>query len=151
VSLCIRPATAADVGRLTELAGHLGYAVTEEDIRERIVLLRGDDHAVSVAATPAEGVVGWVEVRLEQAILTRRRCRVTGLVVSPAARRGGVGRALLAWAESWARARGCQEAYLTTNVQRADAHAFYDALGWERRKTSHVYVRSVGPEAGSDD
>jgi GNAT superfamily N-acetyltransferase len=145
VSLRIRPATAADAGRVTELAGHLGYAVTEEAVRGRLVLLRGDDHALSVAATPKEGIVGWVEVRLEQTILTERRCRVTGLVVSPDARRSGVGRALLLWAESWARAHGCHEAYLTTNVRREDAHAFYDAAGWERRKTSHVYVRRVGP------
>jgi len=145
VSLRLRPATAADAGRVTELAGHLGYPVTEEAVRGRLVLLRGDDHALSVATTPREGIVGWVEVRLEQTILTERRCRITGLVVSPEARRLGVGRALLSWATAWARAHGCQETYLTTNVLREDAHAFYDAAGWERRKTSHVYVRHVGP------
>lgn len=149
MNLRIRPASAADVAQVAELAGHLGYSVTEEEVRDRMLLLCGDDHALSVAATPAEGVVGWVEVRLEQTILRRRRCRITGLVVRPASRRGGVGRALLSWAESWARARGCQEVYLTTNVQRADAHAFYEALGWERRKTSHVYARRVGLDVGA--
>jgi GNAT superfamily N-acetyltransferase len=46
-------------------------------------------------------------------------------------RRGaGLGRQLMAYALERARARGCALAQLTTDKRRADAHRFYESLGF---------------------
>lgn len=138
----IREATEADVPRLVELAAELGYRVEAGVVRERVPAGACAGRAVAVFEAKAK-VLGWVEVGVEETLVRGRRCRVTGIVVDARARGRGAGRALLAWAQRWAVSRGCAEAYLTTNVQRRDAHAVYERLGWIRRKTSHVYVRPL--------
>lgn len=55
------------------------------------------------------------------------------LAVSPGARRGGVGRALMAAAEDWLRAAGAPKLQLMVREGNADALAFYAALGLERQ------------------
>jgi GNAT superfamily N-acetyltransferase len=46
-------------------------------------------------------------------------------------RRGsGVGRQMMAWALDRGRERGCRLAQLTTDKRRADAHRFYESLGF---------------------
>jgi GNAT superfamily N-acetyltransferase len=42
----------------------------------------------------------------------------------------GIGRAMIAWALDRARERGCALAQLTTDKRRADAHRFYESLGF---------------------
>jgi GNAT superfamily N-acetyltransferase len=41
-------------------------------------------------------------------------------------------------AEDWARGKGYNVVRLRSNVMRADAHGFYDALGYPSTKTSRV-------------
>jgi GNAT superfamily N-acetyltransferase len=50
--------------------------------------------------------------------------------VHEAYRSFGVGRAMLAWAISEARQRGCALIQLTTDKTRTDAHRFYERLGF---------------------
>lgn len=48
-------------------------------------------------------------------------------------RRGaGLGRALLTWAVERARTRGCTLVQLTSSKRRAEAHRFYESLGFAR-------------------
>ncbi len=58
----------------------------------------------------------------------RRRSRRYG---SAATQRGaGLGRRMMGWAVDEARARGCALVQLTTDKRRADAHRFYESLGF---------------------
>lgn len=57
--------------------------------------------------------------------------RLTALVVREDARGRGVARALVAAVEAAARAAGCDQLHVTTANHRADAHAAYQALGFE--------------------
>ena len=43
----------------------------------------------------------------------------------------GIGAQLIAACEELARARDCRRVQLTSNVQRVDAHRFYDRLGYQ--------------------
>ncbi len=45
-------------------------------------------------------------------------------------RSGGIGRQMFEWAIDQCRARGCSLVQLTTDKGRADAHRFYDSLGF---------------------
>lgn len=56
------------------------------------------------------------------------------LAVAPEARRGGVGRALMAAAEAWLRVRGAPKIQLMVREDNAAALGFYEALGLERQK-----------------
>jgi ribosomal protein S18 acetylase RimI-like enzyme len=57
---------------------------------------------------------------------------IESVVVDPAWQRQGIGRMMMRHALDECRARGCYKAVLSSNVEREQAHAFYDALGFER-------------------
>ncbi|MFI9811340.1 GNAT family N-acetyltransferase [Saccharothrix variisporea] len=55
---------------------------------------------------------------------------VENMVVESAARRRGVGSALLDTAFSWARECGCYKVQLLSNAKREEAHSFYEGHGF---------------------
>ncbi|MGL4175978.1 MAG: GNAT family N-acetyltransferase [Dermatophilaceae bacterium] len=65
--------------------------------------------------------------------LSRRgalRVQVEAVRVSAAERGSGLGQTLFDWAVARGRGRGATIAQLTTDRRRADAHRFYERLGW---------------------
>ena len=86
---------------------------------------------------------------------------VEAVAVSPSLQRRGVGRAMLQFALEQCRAKGCYKMALSAAGQRRQAHAFYEALGFEKHGYSFVVpcseaARSEGaadivpdPRAGS--
>lgn len=77
--------------------------------------------------------------------LSRRgawRAQVEAMRVAKPLRGQGIGRLLLDWAVSKAKARGCRLVQLTSDRQRPDAHRFYENAGFE---PSHVgFKRQIG-------
>ena len=136
----IRPATAADATRIAALSGELGYPSDPAEIASRLARLTASDtDLVVVAERPEAGVVGWVHAAEQELLESGPRCEILGLVVGQAARRGGVGRALVRAVQSWAAARGLPEVTVRSNIARAESHPFYERLGFTRVKTQHVY------------
>ena len=68
---------------------------------------------------------------------------LTALVVDDASRRSGAGRALVATCENWAVAHGAIRISLGTAFRRADAHAFYERLGYQQ--LARKYQRTLDP------
>jgi GNAT superfamily N-acetyltransferase len=58
------------------------------------------------------------------------RGQIEGVRVAASERGSGVGRAMLGWAIEECRKRGCGLVQLTSDERRADAHRFYEALGF---------------------
>ncbi|MBX9927182.1 MAG: GNAT family N-acetyltransferase [Hyphomicrobiaceae bacterium] len=61
---------------------------------------------------------------------------VEQVMVAPERQGSGLGRIMMEHALGIARARGCYKLALSSNVKREAAHAFYDALGFERHGVS---------------
>lgn len=64
-----------------------------------------------------------------------KRGQIEGVRVARHRRSAGVGQAMVEWAISRCRDEGCGLVQLTTDKSRADAHRFYDRLGFE---PSHI-------------
>ena len=71
---------------------------------------------------------------------------VEDVVVRPDQQRQGIGRQLMAHAMREAQAAGCYKLALSSNHRRADAHAFYNALGFQPHGVSFVVSPSAPPE-----
>ncbi len=130
----VRAARPADAAAVARLLGELGHPAPEDEVRARLEdIARREDHVVLVAEDAA-GVVaaasGFVTPVLHRPGVTGR---ISVLVVSERARQGGVGSGLLAEMERELAARGATRLELTSNVKRADAHAFYEKRGWTRQ------------------
>lgn len=71
---------------------------------------------------------------------------VENVMVDPAAQGLGIGKAMMAFAIEQARARGCYKLTLSSNTKRATAHAFYEALGFERHGYSFRVLLEDAPQ-----
>jgi GNAT superfamily N-acetyltransferase len=139
----IRPMEARDAADVAALSGELGYPAAEADVAERWRVLEGrEDHAVLVAEQD-DRIAGWIHVHDDWTLEAGRAAELMGLVVGTRHRGAGIGHALVAEAERWARTRGCARLRVRSNVVRTRAHRFYDTLGYERVKTQQVFDKRV--------
>jgi predicted N-acetyltransferase YhbS len=141
--MIVRDALASDAMEIARLTTELGYPADEAAIQSRLVKLRGvQDQLVLVAVSGLE-VVGWMQAHASVVLESGYRVEIVGLIVSPAARRRGVGRMLVQRAEQWAIELGARAMVVRSNLTRLESHRFYPALGFKVSKTQAVYRRPV--------
>jgi len=130
--ISIRDARSADAEALADLSGQLGYPSTAEAIVTRLARLDADPAARTLVAESDGTIVGMATVHLRYTINHGSPIgQLTMLVVDERRRTHGVGRTIVAAAEQWARDSGCKRFVVTTALQRADAHAFYERLDYQ--------------------
>lgn len=139
----IRPARADDAPALAALLAELGFPAPPEVLVARLAAMPDGDVLVAVR----EGVpVGVVTLHVTP-VLHRPTTvgRITALVVAGHDRGHGIGAALVTAAERALGARGCALVEVTSNHRLADAHRFYERLGYE--STSVRFARVLPPPA----
>lgn len=139
-----RKATEQDAESIAALSAELGYTADAKTIRRRIQAIRESNRDLLPAAVDArDTVIGWLQAHATHVLESGFRVEITGLVVSPAFRRLGIGRALVAEAEQWARKQGAEAVVVRSNASRTESHAFYPALGYSCTKTQRVYRKAL--------
>ena len=137
-----RPQDAAEVARLyAQLVSNPALNVLPERLGE----LEAAPAAALFVADRGDCLVGTVFVGLcADAMFGRRPFAVIENVVVDAAARGmGIGAALLSEAERFCRAADCSKIMLLSAVERAEAHAFFERMGYAGdRKRGFVKYRS---------
>ena len=129
----VREATSGDAAALGHLVGELGYPAPTTEMPSRLQALEGSSHAVVLVAELAGEVVGLATAHVFATIHSATPAAwLTALVVSETARGGGAGRALVVRAEEWARSMGAVRIAVTSGARRADAHRFYERIGYAR-------------------
>jgi GNAT superfamily N-acetyltransferase len=128
----IRAVTPGDAAELTRLIHYLGHEIDEKSVRKNIKALARLKEEPLVA-TIDKRVVGLCGVH--KTVTIHRDAplgRITILVIDEKAHGLGLGRMLVDAAEQWCRQKGCKLIEVTSNDRRAEAHAFYRHLGYER-------------------
>lgn len=132
-SYTMRTATVHDASELARLLTALGHPTTEESIRERWDGWSAAGNRALVAATEDGQLLGTVTLHTMMVLhRTYPVGRITALVVDEPLRGGGIGRALVAAAETLLAEQGCRLLEITSHNRLAEAHAFYEHLGYER-------------------
>nr|WP_256448144.1 GNAT family N-acetyltransferase [Lysobacter sp. MMG2] len=122
----------------------MGYPQQADAFARRLrQVLISADHPVVVATDDGTRLLGFIAIERRLMLETGERVEIVGLVVDDAARRRGIGQALVRAAEDWARAQGLDEVMVRSNVLRADSHPFYEGAGFERTKTQHAYLKRL--------
>ena len=142
-ALTIRRARAADVPRIAELSGELGYPASVQEMRQRFGQIKpAARHAVFVAEFE-KTVVGSIHVSITPLLEVPRRAEVNGLIVAERHRSLGAGANLLDAAEVWARGKKCQGMSVRSNVIRDRAHAFYERQDYTHFKTQKAFRKKL--------
>ena len=140
----IRKANERDANEIARLLTVLGHPTAADTVTARWREWSGAGNAAFVAQR-TDGTLAGVATLHHMVVLHRPKPvgRVTSLVVDAAERGSGIGRALVAAAEAELLAAGCGLLEVTSNMKRAEAHAFYERLGYER--TSFRFAKTLAP------
>jgi GNAT superfamily N-acetyltransferase len=140
----VRALREEDAGAVHALNAQLGYPGDLETTRTRLLAVLASPIADGFAAEDSDGrVVGWAHVFTAPFLESGPVAELGGLVVQESRRGEGIGAALVARAEAWARERGLRQLSLRCNVVRSEAHRFYDRLGFEIQKTQHKFRKAL--------
>jgi GNAT superfamily N-acetyltransferase len=139
----LRPPLPTDAPALAALAGELGYPTSPEALLGRIAALHPTDAAVIVATDASDVPTGWCHVELRRTLIEPKSALIVALVIGEIHRSSGIGAELLAAAERWARARGCERMVVATRVTRQRAHRFYAREGYDVDKTSYFLTKPL--------
>jgi aminoglycoside 6'-N-acetyltransferase I len=110
--------------------------LSDEEHEEEIASLLSEDERAEafVAAARDERLLGFVETSLRtwaEGCSSSPVGYVEGWYVEPAARRRGVGTALMAAAEEWARLRGCLEMASDAAAANQESRLLHHRLGYQ--------------------
>jgi ribosomal protein S18 acetylase RimI-like enzyme len=105
--------------------------------RSAFAALAADPNQYLMVAERNEEVIGTLQLTIIPGLSRAGSSRglVEAVRVAEAARGSGLGTTLMEWSIEESRRRGCRLVQLTSDVQRTDAHRFYQRLGFT---PSHV-------------
>jgi len=137
--------TSSDLEAVRTLSLQLGYDITPELLRAQFERVAGASEHYLVVALEGERIVGWMHAFGTQLLYYEPYVEIGALVVDEAARRSGLGTALLRAAEDWGRGHGYAEVRVRSRLSRDEAHRFYVQLGYEKEKAQYTFTRRVAP------
>ena len=130
----IREAELNDAPELAVLMCELGYETRRTEMETRLELILSNPAYKTFVAVMDGSVCGMIGTLTYYPSYEHDdpSGRILALVALSAARRRGIGRALIATAEKDFAQRGIRRVALNTRLIREDAHKFYESLGYER-------------------
>jgi aminoglycoside 6'-N-acetyltransferase I len=132
----IRPLAETDIEDWFRLRKMLWDETSEEDHKAEMYEILNDEESqfVAVADDGQNGICGFIEASIRpmaEDCETEDVGYLEGWYVEPGARKQGIGRSLVAAAESWARARGCREMASDAEPENSTSLAAHEKLGYQ--------------------
>lgn len=116
-----------------DVLGRQRESTVLEPYERAFARIDGDENQLLIAVRDdAGGLVATMQLTLIPSLSRggATRLQIEAVRVAASTRGRGLGTALFGWAHRWGREHGAQLAQLTTDAARADAHRFYDRLGY---------------------
>lgn len=131
----IRKCTSEDADQIYELnRNEMGYDYPIAETRRQIKKLLSSKHDMIYVVVLEGSVVGYVHANDYNLIYAPPMKNIMGIAVSSKCKRAGIGKALLAAVEKWAKADGAKGVRLVSGMTRKEAHAFYEQCGYSGGK-----------------
>lgn len=141
----IRPATPDDLNALFDLNKQINelhhlhapqaFVAPSEEDRTFLINMLADEERLFLVADEGQQVLGFITATITQNetisfLIKDPICRIGTIVVDENQKSKGVGRALMATVEQWARESGAIQVRLEVMEFNRDAQQFYDRLGF---------------------
>ncbi|HWX48955.1 MAG TPA: GNAT family N-acetyltransferase [Roseomonas sp.] len=116
------------LGSQREVAG----ATPDRRYLEAFAAIQADPNQLLAVAVDGEEVVGTLQLSFIPGLarMGAWRGQIEAVRIAATRRGEGLGERMFAWAIAECRARNCSLVQLTTDKRRADAHRFYERLGF---------------------
>ena len=129
----VRGSAEDDAPALADLLTQLGYPTTPAQARRRLTRILPDPAWVTLVFEQEARLLGFGGIQVSASYEHDTPvARIVAMVVDGGARRQGVGAELVAALEERAASLGAAKIVVTSASRRADAHAFYEKLGYAR-------------------
>lgn len=139
----VRFADPSDVVDVARLSAELGYPEPSDRIA-KLIDVCADDPFRRILVAEVEGrILGWIECLVFETLTASPEALITGLIVDPASRGQGIGKRLVQAVEDWAKRHQLSAIRVRSQVKRAEAHRFYESLGYETVKTQLVFRKGL--------
>lgn len=118
---------------------------TQALVEKKLSFINTDRECVFVAQDDnGEGTVcGVIHVELYDVLYFERMVNILGLAVSGNYRRRGVGKMLLAAAETWGKEHGAEYMRINSGESRKGAHEFYRTQGCDSEKMQVRFLKKL--------
>lgn len=132
----VKPMELKDLPSVTRLCAELGYPVSPDEIKVRFLELQALPHHALLVVGDGQG---WIHLEIVFDLIEAKKVEIKALVVDEKLRGQGLGKKLLQASREWAGKNGLDTIYLSCNIIRDRAHAFYLREGFIKNKTSHFF------------
>ncbi len=140
------------MGVISLIKNDLGYDDISSDIYDRIMRIFHNESYTTFVAEIDGNVIGFMGLMRGLAFeMDGEYVRVIALAVSSAYRSQGVGTLLETRAEDYAAQIGASSIVLTSGLNRADAHRFYQSRGYEKKGVSFIKMLETEEKFSYDD
>jgi GNAT superfamily N-acetyltransferase len=140
----LRQAEPGDADAIAGLVTSMGYPTKAEDMRPRLAAILSGTGYRTVVATAGQAVVGFIGMQLALGYeRSTPHVRILAMSTDPLHRGRGVGAALIAEAERFARHHHAGMLVVNSGLDREATHSFYAARGFQR--LSFGFYRAVPP------
>ncbi len=147
----IQPGDAAEWARLRQLLWPAPPGEHEREIASFFGGDRGDPAEVILAIGDDGRALGFAEVSVRsyaEGCVTNRVAYLEGWFVEEPHRRCGIGAALVAAVEDWARAQGCTELASDTEIENGISATAHQALGFGEVERIICFKKELSPAPG---
>ncbi len=142
--LKIRKADIDDAKIIHKLSWQLGYSPSLEIVKSNIeMMLTLSDYDLVVAIDESNQVIGWMSLAIRHRIEDIPFLQVAALVTDESVRGKGAGKLLMNYAANSAQKRHLSFVGLHSSNLRAEAHAFYEHLGYSKTKESFFFRKDL--------
>lgn len=133
-SIEIRPATAHDSEQISLLIRELGYVISPQQLRQKLIAVQDSKTDRVLVAVSGEALLGCISLHAMPLFHAEGNLgRITALVVSEQQRGEGIGHALILQAHQWFETALCPRFEVTSGDQRERSHRFYERHGYARQ------------------
>lgn len=121
----------------------LGYETLDyQKLCTRLDSMCADNSYLTIVAEAEGFVVGFLGLRRGIAYnLEDEYIQITALAVSVNFQKRGIGKQLMAWAETYGRQNAIHKLTLNSSMHRSTAHTFYEEYGY--KKSSYAFYKEI--------
>lgn len=112
----------------------LGYDVSFEDLKARILQMQEDKNYIIFTAVDDEKIIGFIGLQICLAFeVTGKAMRIIALAVARDFQGQGVGKALIQEAEKYANDNNVSIISVNSGIKRTEAHRFYEKQSFYKK------------------